>query len=283
MIHIVTDSTCEAPYEVMHHPAVHVVPLSVVFGKQALRDEVEITRAEFWERLPKANPLPTTSQAVPNDFFEVFKPCTETGDEVVAVCLSGKLSGTYEAAAQAQASLSGRPIDVVDSYSISVGQGIMVQVALEMATSGASRAQIVSRLLEMRDEVRILFSLDTLEYLQKGGRIGKAQALVGSLLKFKPLLAIQEGEVAPVGRARSRGKALEQMIQALTHEVSERGPNVRLGVTHAGVPDEAAQVAQALEKEFGTARVFICTLGPVIGVHVGLGTIGAAVYHGVAN
>jgi DegV family protein with EDD domain len=280
MIKIVTDSTCEGPADVMRLPALTVVPLSVVFGREALKDEIEITREQFWERLPKAAPLPTTSQGSPADFLEPFKRLTDAGEEVVAVILSSKLSGTYDSAVQAKAALPGRPIDVVDSYSVSVGLGLMVQKAAEMAAAGATHAQIVAQMLQMRDEIHITFALDTLEYLQRGGRIGKAQALVGSLLNFKPLLGIQAGEVVPVGRARSRRKALDKMLEMLSQEVQARGPQVKLAITQAGVPDEAAQVAQALSREFRTPHVFMCTLGPVVGVHVGLGTIGAAVYPG---
>ena len=280
MIKIVTDSTCEGPADVMRLPSLTVVPLSVVFGREALKDEVEITREQFWERLPKADPLPTTSQGSPADFLEPFERLTDAGDEIVAVILSSKLSGTHDFAVQAKANLPGRPIDVVDFYSVSVGLGLMVQEAAKMAAAGATRAQIVAQMLQMRDEIRITFALDTLEYLQRGGRIGKAQALVGGLLNFKPLLGIQGGEVMPVGRARSRRKALDTMLEMLAHEVKARGPQVRLAITQAGVPDEAAQVAQALSKEFRTPHVFTCILGPVVGVHVGLGTIGAAVYPG---
>jgi DegV family protein with EDD domain len=222
MIKIVTDSTCEGPADVMRLPALTVVPLSVVFGREALKDEIEITREQFWERLPKAAPLPTTSQGSPADFLEPFKRLTDAGEEVVAIILSSKLSGTYDSAVQAKAALPGRPIDVVDSYSVSVGLGLMVQKAAEMAAAGATHAQIVAQMLQMRDEIHITFALDTLEYLQRGGRIGKAQALVGSLLNFKPLLGIQAGEVVPVGRARSRRKALDKMLEMLSQEVQAR-------------------------------------------------------------
>ncbi len=280
MIKIVTDSTCEGPADIMRLPELTVVPLSVVFGREALKDQVEITREQFWARLPKADPLPTTSQATPADFVDPFRRLTDAGDEVVALIISSKLSGTYEAAVQAKEALAGRPIDVVDTYSVSVGMGLMLQTACEMAGAGATRAQIVARMLQMRDEIHIDFALDTLEYLQRGGRIGKAQALVGSLLNFKPLLGIKDGEIVPVSRLRSRRKALDKMLDMLAHQVQVRGPQVRLGVTHAGVPDEAAEVAQKLSAEFRTPNVFTCILGPVVGVHVGLGTIGAAVYPG---
>jgi DegV family protein with EDD domain len=129
----------------------------------------------------------------------------------------------------------------------------------------------------MRDGVHIVFVLDTLEYLQRGGRIGKAQALMGTLLKFKPLLAIKEGEVVPVGRVRSRRKAIEAMLDFHSQQVPERGPGIRLAITQAGVDEEAREVGEALKQCFQTSHLFIATLGPVVGTHVGPGTIGAAV------
>jgi DegV family protein with EDD domain len=280
MIHILTDSTCEAPAEVLARPGVHVVPLSVVFGQQALRDGVEITREEFWKRLPASNPLPTTSQATPGDFTGPFQRHTDEGDEVLAVVLSSKLSGTYDSAIQALADFSGRPIDVFDSRSVAVGLGLMVQVAAEMRDAGASRQEIVAKLEHMRDTIRLMFALDTLEYLQRGGRIGRAQALVGTLLKFKPLLALERGEVVPAARVRTRKKAIETLLDTLTHQISARGQGVRLAVTHAEADEDAAQMASALRDAFQTSHVFVSTLGPVVGVHVGPGVVGAAVYPG---
>jgi DegV family protein with EDD domain len=278
MIRIITDSTCEGSAELMTHPAVTVVPLYVLFGQEALRDGVEISRAQFWARLPKATVLPSTSQATPADFLKPFRRFTDAGDEVITVVLSSKLSGTYDSAIQALADLPGRPIDVVDSLSISIGLGLMVQEAVQMVEAGATRAEIVAHLNAIRGQVRILFVLETLEYLQRGGRIGKAQAFVGTLLKFKPLLSIVDGEVEPVARVRSTRRALETMLESLAQQVSARGPQVRLAVTHADVPEEAARIGQALAEQFGTSQLFISALGPVLGTHVGPGTIGAAVY-----
>jgi DegV family protein with EDD domain len=280
MLRIVTDSTCEASQELMSHPLVSVVPLSVVFGQVALRDGIDITREEFWKRLPKSDPLPTTSQATPGDFARLFQQYAEAGDEVVAITLSSKLSGTYDSAISARDATPGLPIDVVDSLSISVGLGLMVQEAVALVESGKTRAEVVARMLAMRDQVHILFALDTLEYLQRGGRIGKAQAFVGTLLSFKPLLAIVNGEVQPVARVRSSSKVLEVMQDTLAERVSARGPLVKLGVTHAAVPEEAARVGQALSARFETPHMLFSALGPVIGTHVGPRTIGAAAYAG---
>ncbi len=280
MIRIITDSTCEAPAELLAHPAVTVVPLTVVFGQTVLRDGVDITRDQFWERLPNSNPLPSTSQATPADFSAWFRRFTEAGDEIIALVISHKLSGTYDSAIAALEGMPGGAIDVVDSMSISVGLGFMLQQAVHMIDAGATRAQIVARLLAIRDNIRLLFSLDTLEYLQRGGRIGKAQALVGTLLRLKPILGIEDGEVVPVARVRSRRKALESMLDLLADSISARGPGVQLAVTHAGVARQAHEIGRALSARFESPNVFVSTLGPAVGTHVGPGTIGAAVLAG---
>ena len=280
MIRIVTDSTCEAPPELLTHRLVTVVPLYVIFGQESYKDNIEMTREQFWARLPKSDKLPTTSQATPAQFEAPFKAFTDAGDEVLAITLSAKLSRTYESALLAKNSLPEQQIDVVDSKSISVGLGLVVQRAVEMAEAGATRAEIVAKLEQMREEIRLIFALQTIEYLQRGGRIGKAQAFVGTLLQFKPLLSIVDGEVNPAARVRSMSKAIEAMQELLSQQVTARGSQVRIGVTHANSPAAAADTARALTKRFDTLHSFTCTLGPVIGTHVGPGTVGAAVYGG---
>lgn len=277
MIRIITDSTCEAPPEVLRHPAVTVVPLSVVFGQEALRDGIEITRDQFWARLPSANPLPTTSQAAPSDFLSLFESFTDAGDEVIAILISGKLSGTLSSAVVAYESHPGWPVEVIDSKSVSIGLGLLVQEAVRLIDAGASRPEIAARLLALREQVRLVFVLETLEYLQRGGRIGKAQAFVGTLLKFKPLLGIVDGEVVPLARVRSRAKALETAQDLLMQQVSARGADVRMALTNALAPEEAWALGARLSKAFETADFYVCDLGPVLGVHVGPETIGVAV------
>jgi DegV family protein with EDD domain len=280
MIRIVTDSTCEAPPDLLNNPAVTVVPLHVIFGQDSYQDNIEMTREQFWARLPESDKLPTTSQVTPAQFEVPFKTFTDAGDEVIAITLSAKLSRTYESALLAKDGLPGRAIDVVDSKSISVGLGLVVQQAVEMASAGASRAQIVAKLEQTREKIRLLFTLQTLEYLQRGGRIGKAQAFMGTLLQFKPLLSIVDGEVHPAARVRSMSKAIETMQDLLSQQIPARGAQVRVGVTHAGTASAAADIAAALTQRFDTPYAFTCTLGPVIGTHVGPGTVGAAVYGG---
>ena len=233
MIRIITDSTCEAPEALLRHPAVTVLPLYVLFGQTSLKDGVEISHDEFWKRLPTANPLPSTSQATPADFLDPIKRYVAGGDEVIILTISAKLSGTYDSAEMALQELPGAPVDLVDSRSVSIGLGLMLQEAVNLIEAGASRDVIVARLIRMREKIHIIFVLETLEYLQRGGRIGKAQAFVGTLLKFKPLLAIVDGEVHPVARVRSRAKALETAIETLGQRIPQRGAQVCVSLTHA--------------------------------------------------
>ena len=277
MIRIITDSTCEAPPEILRHPAVTVLPLSVVFGQEALRDGIDITREQFWRRLPASNPLPTTSQASPSDFLGPFQELTEAGHEVIAIVISSKLSGTHSSAIVAYESNPGWPVEVIDSKSVSVGLGLLVQEALRMVEAGATRAEIVARILALREQVQIVFVLETLEYLQRGGRIGKAQAFVGTLLKFKPLLGIVDGEVEPLARVRSRAKALDAAQEWLAQKVAARGAGVAMALTHALAPEETWALGARMSKTFETADFYVAELGPVLGVHVGPGTVGAAV------
>jgi DegV family protein with EDD domain len=158
--------------------------------------------------------------------------------------------------------------------------GLLLGEALRMIEAGAPRAAIVDRLNAMREEIRIVFVLETLEYLQRGGRIGKAQAFVGTLLKFKPILSIVDGEVLPVMRVRSRAKALDAARDYLLREVTNRGPNVRMVLTQALAPEEAQKLGDELAAQFDTHGFYVANLGPVLGVHVGPGTIGAGVYGG---
>lgn len=280
MIRIITDSTCEAPPAALNHPAVTVVPLTVVFGKEELRDGIEITREQFWRRLPQSNPLPSTSQATPADFSGLFEKFTDAGDEVIALLISQKLSGTMSSALLAVQPFADRAISIVDSKSVSIGLGLLLQEALAMLDAGATRQQIVERMTEMREKVQIVFVLETIEYLARGGRIGKAQAFAAGLLKLLPLLGIVDGEVVPLARVRTRAKALAQAQELLLHQIPARGPRVKLALTHAQAPEEAEELGAKLSKDFLTMGYFVADLGPVVGVHVGPGTVGIGVYPG---
>jgi DegV family protein with EDD domain len=278
MIRIITDSTCEPPPSTLKHPALTIVPLTVMFGQASYKDGIDISREEFWRRLPKSSVLPTTSQAVPGDFRPYYEQFCAAGDEVVVLTISSKLSGTHNSAVAALEGLTDRPITVIDSETVTVALGLMVAEALRLVDAGATRAEIVARMEQMRGKVWLAFVLETLEYLHKGGRIGKAQAYVGTLLKFKPVLAIHDGEVTPVTRMRSRAKAIEAAQEYVLQHVTARGPQVRLAVTHAQAPDEARELGAKLQRELGAPDFYAAELGPVLGVYVGPAALGVAAW-----
>ena len=276
MIRFITDSTCEAPDELLSHPAVTVVPLYVLFGQESLRDNVDISREEFWKRLPSAKPLPTTSQVPPSGFLAPFREYTDAGDEVIALVISGKLSRTYDSAISAQSEIPDRPIEVVDSLTTSVCLGLLLQDGLRMAEAGKTRAEIVARLNALRSNVHLLFALETLEYLVRGGRIGRVQALAGALLHVKPLIAVDhhDGKYNTVARIRTLPRALHAIAD---HLFSIHGDTpLWVTVLHGRFAEQAGALVQELNTRLNVARIEILRIAPVLGVHTGPGIVGAA-------
>jgi len=277
MIKIVTDSTCDLPPEVFTQYDITVLPMRIHFGRETFLDGVTITKDEFFQRLRTAPQLPTTSQPSAGEFYEAFKPLVEAGHEIVGVFISGDLSGTCASALAACEMLPEAPITVIDSRSTSAGLGWMVWEAARMAKAGADVASIKTRLEELIAKMKIYFVVDTLEYLHKGGRIGGAKALLGTMLSIKPLLMIHEGRVEPVQQVRTRRKALKHMIDLMAQDMSGlRG--VHLAILHAQVEEEAKAVAEQVQAAIPCEEFFIAEIGPTLGTHAGPGVIGLAAY-----
>lgn len=277
MIKIVTDSTCDLPPEVFKQHDITVMPLSIHFGTETFLDGVNITKDEFFQRLRTEPQLPTTSQPSAGEFCEVFRPLVEAGHQVVGIYISSELSGTCASAFAACEMLPETPISVIDSRSTSAGLGWMVWEAARMAEAGADVAAIQARVEEMADKMRVYFVVDTLEYLQKGGRIGGARALLGTMLKIKPLLMIHEGRVEPLEQVRTRRKALQRMIELMAQEMSGYS-GVHAAVLHAQAEDEAKAMAEQVWAAMPCTESFICEIGPALGTHTGPGVIGLAAY-----
>jgi DegV family protein with EDD domain len=277
MIKIVTDSTCDLPPGVFEQYDVTVMPLSIHFGTETFLDGVDITKDEFYQRLRATPQLPTTSQPSAGDFCEAFRPLVEAGHEVVGIFVSSELSGTCASAHAACNLLPEAPITVIDPRTTSAGLGWMVWEAARMAESGAHIAAIQDRLEELSERMRVYFVVDTLEYLQKGGRIGGARALLGTVLRIKPLLMLQEGRVEALEQVRTRRKALQRMITLMTEEMSGYG-EVYAAVLHAQAEDEARALADQVEAILPCKESFIAEIGPALGTHAGPGVIGIAAY-----
>lgn len=269
MVRIVTDSTADLSLEQQRAAGITVVPLNVHFGDEVFRDRVDLSSTEFFRKLKAAPQLPRTSQPSPGVFEEVYRSLTDKGDEVVAVLLSSKVSGTYNAAQIAAQAVPGK-VDVVDSESASMALGFLALEAVKLAADGAGRAAVSEGVRKLVPKARILCAIDTLTYLERGGRIGKARALLGSLLNFKPLITLREGEVVPLGRARGRPQMLDRLVEMLRRD----GQITRLAVLHGAAASEAEHLRARLAGDYPELDVIVSEIGPVLATHTGPGVIG---------
>jgi DegV family protein with EDD domain len=275
---VVTDSTHYMPREVAERHDFHTVSLYVRWGEPP-RDDREADLPDFdgfYAHLRSARELPTTSQPSVGDFLAVYEPLIEQGSDIVSIHISGGISGTVHAAEQARDQLVERGIDsgrivIVDSASVCAGLGLVAVAAANAAQAGATAAEAAARARELRAELKILFAVDTLEFLRRGGRIGGAQAWIGSTLKIKPILAI-ESEIVPIERVRTWGRAFERMVDHLS-SLREDG-NDRFFIQHIQAADQAEKLAQRGAAIYGRPPEFVSEMGPVIGAHAGPGLIG---------
>jgi DegV family protein with EDD domain len=277
MLRIVTDSTANLPEAVVREHGLSVVPLRLVCADSTYRDGVDITPAQFYRLLASARALPTTSQPPAAEFELAYERILEAGDDALTVTISGKLSGTHDSAAMALRRFSAERVAAFDSGTTAAPLAFMVLVAAAMAESGATAAQVLQALEVMRQKTQVLFVVDTLEYLQKGGRIGGAAALAGSLLRIKPVLTLRDGRVEAWGKVRGGRKALQVALETIAETVG-RGPTVRTAIMHAACEDKAREFAEDTVAAIGCPAPDIYEFSPVIGVHVGPGTLGVAAY-----
>ena len=271
-VRIVTDSACDIPQNVCDDLGIEIVPLSIRFGDREFQDRTELTTEAFWAEMAKAAVLPETAAPSVGAFEEVFRRLVDEGATgVVCVNLSSKLSATMQSAQVAAKSLDGLcPIAVVDSLSASMGIGVQVIRAAEMARDGADVDTIVAAVEDIRSRTKVLFTVDTLEFLKKGGRIGAAQALLGSVLSIKPVMQTVDGQVAPAGKVRTRSKALQFIIDAAGKASIEQ-----ICVLHT-MANDLDEFIKMVEPIAPTGALLVAQVGPVVGVHTGPGVAGLA-------
>lgn len=264
-VRIVTDSAADLPADEVERLGLEVVPLSIRFGADEYTDGVDLSVSQFYDKLASSSDLPETSAPAPGLFEAAFRRQAEAGaDAVVCINLSSGLSATFQSAQNAAKGTEGVDVRVVDSRTITSGLGTQVTVAAEAAAAGASADEIVTLVDSMAARTHVFGALDTLEYLKKGGRIGGAQALLGSLLSIKPLLDLSSGEVAEAGKARTRRKALEW----LRDKVFEQPAVEHLCVAHSMAPDVDDMVA-LLAPRYSADQIRVTTIGATIGTHGG--------------
>jgi DegV family protein with EDD domain len=271
---VVTDSTADLPPELTRSRAITVVPLTLNFEGKSLLDGVDIRPDDFYRRLPSVTDHPTTSQPSPGRFADAYSTLLRDHDAVVSIHISQKLSGTYESARQAADMTDPRRVRVVDSELVSMSLGLLTLAASAMAATGLDAAAIEAKVLGMRPQVQTYFSVATLEFLRRGGRIGRASALLGSVLQVKPVLCIRDGLVTPLERVRTFERALNRVVE-LTREV-DRGHGVCVIVGHADAEADAEKIGRELDSIAET--LMIQPLGPVVGAHAGPGVVGVGCY-----
>jgi len=269
---IVLDSTADFPEAPKRFPNWRVVPLYVLFGDESYRDYVELAPEEFYARLRSSQRLPTTSQPTPGDFLQTYE---ELGayERIYSLHISAVLSGTYQSATTAAATLGDDKVRVVDSETASAAiamLGLAIQRRLDRGTTDDELDALIRR---FKDEAHLIFTVDTLEFLRRGGRIGRASAWAGQLLHVKPILTI-EREVIPLKRVRGNQKAMQEFIRAFT-STTEDVPTLKVGIAHADAPGRAEQLRKMVRHERPQAEIeLITTLGAVVGTHAGPGTVG---------
>lgn len=278
-IALITDSTCDIPSDLIAGYGITVVPLHVIWGEETFQDRVDLQPADFYNRLGKDPRYPTTSHTTPDGFLEVYARAAKEGAEtIVVITLSSDLSGACEAAKQA-ATMSETPVQVYDSRSVTMGLGWQVIAAARARRDGGDARAMIEAADAARRRVAVFVSLDTLEYLHKGGRIGGATRFIGSLLDLKPLVYVDRdsGRVEPAGRVRTRRRALSSLYERFFDELASDG-TMHIAVMHGDAPEDAERVADQIREAYDPAELLVGITGPVLGVHTGPGAIALCGY-----
>jgi len=276
-VKVVTDSLSDITSDIAGELGITVVPVYVRFGEEVYRDRVEITTEEFYRRLVNDTAFPSTTQPTPKDFLDVYTKLAEETDEILVITLSSKLSGTYQSALQAQNTFEGKcRIEVIDSQLVIMGLGLVVIAVAKAVRAGANLDEATALVRRAMTRSHSVMLLDTLKYLAKGGRIGKAQGLLGSLLSVKPILTLKDGEVSPLTRVRSRVAGTDYLYSVAAGFSHIEG----LAVEHAMTPDEADKLVERLGSVFPREQIYIATVSPVVGTYVGPQVLSVSVLEG---
>ncbi len=272
---VVTDSSPYIPAEIIQKNSIHVVPLTVIWGEETFYDGVDITPVEFYEKLDKAKVMPSTSQPSVADFEVLFRKLHQEGYDILAILISEDLSGTISSATQAKKLLPDAKIEIVNSRTLAMSLGFQVLAAARAANQGGSLEECKRLAEDARDHTGVIFVLDTLEFLHRGGRIGAAKRFMGTLLNVKPVLAVEGGKIIPLDSVRTQKKALLTIID-LIEERTRGKKNVRLSTLHANDPETAQFVLDEAVKRIPTVEQVFSEVSPVIGTHTGPGAVGLA-------
>lgn len=277
---VVTDSTAYIPQNFLQEYQITVAPQILIWGDQTYEDGVDIQPDEFYQRLKTATVMPSSSQVAIPKFGEIFQTLLDEGKEIIAILISSKLSGTIDSAQQAKQMHPGAPIEIIDSYTTAMAMGFQVLTVARAAQGGASLAECKRLAEEARNHTGVMFAVDTLEFLHRGGRIGGGSRFLGTALNIKPILEVRGGRVEAVERVRTRKKSLLRLMEIIEERVQGKSP-LRLATLNANAEEDARFLLDELSKKLNPVESIFSIVSPVIGTHAGPGTVGIAYMAGM--
>jgi len=277
---VVTDSTAYIPQNFLQEYQITVAPQILIWGDQTYEDGVDIQPDEFYTRLKTATVMPSSSQVAIPKFRDIFQTLLDQGKEIIAILISSKLSGTIDSAQQAKEMLPGASIEIIDSYTTAMAMGFQVLTVARAAQAGASLAECKRLAEEARNHTGVVFAVDTLEFLHRGGRIGGGSRFLGTALNIKPILEVRGGRVEAVERIRTRKKSLLRLMEIIEERAQGKTP-LRLATLNANAEEDARFLLDELSKKLNPVESIFSTVSPVIGTHAGPGTVGIAYMAGM--
>jgi len=271
---IVTDSTAYLPREITKQYNISITPLSVIWGNDICQDGVDTLPEQFYKRLANSKTMPTTSQVTPAVIIDTFQSLLDQGCDVLGIFVSSKISGTFQSAVQAREMIMGaeKKVALVDSLGTTMAMGMPVLTAARAAQAGENLVECQKIAQHACENSGVLFVVETLEFLRRGGRIGGAQALLGAALNIKPILELRDGKIEAAGKVRTKQKAIRHVLELAAERIHDKAP-VRLAVTHANSEADALSLLESARTELDPIETFCCPLSPVIGTHAGPGTV----------
>ena len=273
---VVTDGACSLTPAQGNELGVHIAPVYLTFGENTYRAGVDLSSQEFYDLLSASKKLPTTAQPAVEDFVRIFEKLADDVDEIVTVVISHQMSATIQSVEMAKQQFDKVPVHVVDSESVSLGLGMMAIAAARAADQGQDGQSIFELVNSIKQKMNVIFTVRTLEYLHKGGRIGGATAFLGSALDIKPILYITNGRIEPLEKQRTRKRSVGRLVELMSEKVGDSP--VHVAILHGNTPEEADQLEQVVKRQFNIVDIITSDMGPVIGVHAGPGTLGLVFY-----
>lgn len=272
-VRIIVDSTAYLPSDLVEQYSIKVIPQILIWGEETYRDDVDIKPSAFYEMLQQRADFPKTSQATVQDFKDAYTTMSENAAGILAIVISSDLSGTYNSATQAKAALPDLNIEIVDSRMTAMGLGFIVLAAARAVEAGKSLEEVAQVARDTIDKVGVIFAVNTLEFLHRGGRIGGARRFLGTALNIKPILHVADGKVEALDQVRTRKKSIRFVLDAVAEHVAGHS-NVRIASIHAAAPDDAQLLLEAAIARFNPVETIMAEVSPVVGAHTGPGTLG---------